>query len=146
MLTRGALPSVVVSKTCNVSCVPVRRGSSVELELRMLPLLPQLSYMVSAPRQPVNTGNALLTRFDANKTLFIERLAIRLWRIYQGVCRLGGQTKRMYSHVVRPRTATRSMLVLLLDGRNAKLEEANWPDPSRSTIGLQHEVAVASHS
>ena len=32
----------------------------------MLPLLPQLSHMMSAPRQPVATGNALLTRFDAN--------------------------------------------------------------------------------
>ena len=37
-----------------------------ELEPRMLPLLPQLSHMVSAPRQPVAAGNSLLTRFDAN--------------------------------------------------------------------------------
>ena len=47
--------------------VPETQGlSSDELELRMLPLLPQLSYMVSAPRQPIAAGNALLTRFDAN--------------------------------------------------------------------------------
>ena len=47
--------------------VPETHGlPSEELEPRMLPLLPQLSHMVSAPRQPVATGNALLTRFDAN--------------------------------------------------------------------------------
>ena len=46
--------------------VPETHGlPSDELEPRMLPLLPQLSHM-SAPRQPVAAGNALLTRFDAN--------------------------------------------------------------------------------
>ena len=47
--------------------VPETQGlPSDELELRILPLLPQLSHMVSAPRQPIATGNALLTRFDAS--------------------------------------------------------------------------------
>ena len=47
--------------------VPETQGlPSDELVLRILPLLPQLSHMVSAPRQPIATGNALLTRFDAS--------------------------------------------------------------------------------
>ena len=91
--------------------VPETQGlPSDEIELRMLPLLPQLSYMVSAPRQPVATGNALLTRFDAN----IRPYWLRDWqsgfggytKVYE--YQIGGQTKRMYSvaHVVRPRTVT----------------------------------------
>ena len=91
--------------------VPETQGlPSDELELRILPLLPQLSYMVPAPRQPVATGNALLTRFDAS----IRPYWLRDWqsgfggytKVYE--YQLGGQTKRKYSvaHVVRPRTAT----------------------------------------
>ena len=81
-----------------------------ELEQRTLPLLPQLSHMVSAPRQPAETGNALLTRFDAN----IRPYWLRDWqsgfggytKVYEYQC--DSKTKRMYSvaHVVRPRTAT----------------------------------------
>ena len=67
--------------------VPETQGlPSDELELRMLPLLPQLSHMVSAPRQPIATGNALLTRFACEyQTLLAARLAIWLWWIHQGV-------------------------------------------------------------
>ena len=66
--------------------------------------------MVSAPKQPVAIGDALVTRFDAN----IRPYWLRDWqsgfggytKVYE--YQIGGQTKRMYSvaHVVRPRTAT----------------------------------------
>ena len=47
--------------------VPETQGlPSDQLESRILPLLPQLSHMVSAPRQPSAAGISLLTRFDAN--------------------------------------------------------------------------------
>ena len=62
-----ALPHPLEATAWENGFVPETHGlPSEELEPRMLPLLPQLSHMVSAPRQPVATGNALLTRFDAN--------------------------------------------------------------------------------
>ena len=62
-----ALPHPLEATAWENGFVPETHGlPSGELEPRMLPLLPQLSHMVSAPRQPVNAGNALLTRFDAN--------------------------------------------------------------------------------
>ena len=65
--------------------VPETQGlPSDELESRILPLLPQLSHMVSAPRQPVATGNALLTRFDANIRPYWLRACWVLWAGQQG--------------------------------------------------------------
>ena len=62
-----ALPHPLEATAWENGFVPETHGlPSEELEPRMLPLLPQLSHMVSAPRQPVAAGNALLTRFDAN--------------------------------------------------------------------------------
>ena len=66
--------------------------------------------MVSAPRQPTATGNALLTRFDAS----IRPYWLRDWQSgFGGYTKVNeyqveGQTRRVYSvaHVVRPRTAT----------------------------------------
>ena len=67
--------------------VPETQGlPSDELELRILPLLPRLSHMVSAPGQPVATGNALLTRFDANiRPYWLRDWQSGLWWIHQGV-------------------------------------------------------------
>ena len=106
-----ALPHPLEATAWENGFVPETHGlPSDELEQRTLPLLPQLSHMVSAPRQPVATGNALLTRFDAN----IRPYWLRDWqsgfggytKVYEYQC--GDKTKRMYSvaHVVRPRTAT----------------------------------------
>ena len=62
-----ALPHPLEATAWENGFVPETHGlPSEELEPRMLPLLPQLSHMVSAPRQPIGTGNVLLTRFDAN--------------------------------------------------------------------------------
>ena len=75
--------------------VPETQGlPSEELELRMTPLLPQLSYMVSAPRQPIATGNALLTRFDAS----IRPYWLRDWQ-----SGFGGYTK-VYEYQVEGQT------------------------------------------
>ena len=78
-----------------------------QLELRILQLLPQLSHMVSGPRQPIAAGNSLLTRFDVN----IRPYWLRDWQsgfggytpVYE--YQVDGQKKRKYSvaHVVRPR-------------------------------------------
>ena len=116
---------------------------SNELEPRMLPLLPQLSHMVSAPRQPVATSNAPLTPFDAN----IRPYWLRDWqsgfggyaKVYEYQC--GGQTKRMYSvaHVVRPRTGT-SEACLCFSVMEAMPSCKPWKrpagqkDPSRSSL------------
>ena len=124
--------------------VPETQGlPSVELEVRMLPLLPQLSYMVSAPRQPAKTGEALLTRFDAN----IRPHWLRDWqsgfggytKVYE--YQLGGQTKRMYSvaHVVRPRTATTEAclcfsLMAQMPSCKPWKRPAGQKDPSRSIL------------
>ena len=106
-------------------------------------MLPQLSYMVSAPRQPVATGNALLTRFDAN----IRPYWLRDWqsgfggytKVYE--YQVGGQTKRMYSvaHVVRPRTATTEAclcfsLMETLPSCKPWKRPVGQKDPSRSTL------------
>ena len=50
--------------------VPETRG--LPSESGILPLLPQLSHMVSAPRQPIAAGISLLTRFDANIRPYCE--------------------------------------------------------------------------
>ena len=56
-----ALPHPLEATARENGFVPETHGlPSAELEPRMLPLLPQLSHMVSAPRQPVSAGNALL--------------------------------------------------------------------------------------
>ena len=58
-----ALPHPLEATAWENGFVPETHGlPSGELEPRMLPLLPQLSHMVSAPRQPTTAGNALLTR------------------------------------------------------------------------------------
>ena len=89
--------------------VPETHGlPSGEIEPRMLPLLPQLSHMVSAPRQPTTAGNALLTRFDAH----VRPYWLRDWQIgFGGFTKVyeyqwEDETRRMYSvaHVIRPRT------------------------------------------
>ena len=124
--------------------VPETQGlPSDELESRMLPLLPQLSHMVSAPRQPVATGNALLTRFDAN----VRPYWLRDWqsgiggytKVYE--YQIGGQTKRMYSvaHVVRPRTATTEAclcfsLMAAMPSCKPWERPAGQKDPSRSIL------------
>ena len=116
---------------------------SDELEPRTLPLLPQLSHMVSAPRQPVATGNALLTRFDAK----VRSYWLRDWqsgfggytKVYEYQC--GDQTKRMYSvaHVVRPRTATSEAclcfsLMEAMPSCKPWKRPAGQKDPSRSIL------------
>ena len=103
-----ALPHPLEATAWENGFVPETHGlPSEELEPRMLSLLPQLSHMVSAPRQPVATGNALLTRFDAN----VRPYWLRDWqsgytKVYE--YQRGDQTKRMCSvaYVVRPRTPT----------------------------------------
>ena len=114
-----------------------------ELESKLLPVLPQLSHMVSAPRQPATTGEALLTRFDAN----IRPYWLRDWQIsFGGYTKVyeyqwGGQIKRMYSvaHVVRPRTATTEAclcfsLMKAVPKHKPWERPAGQKDPSRSVL------------
>ena len=75
-----ALPHPLEATAWENGFVPETHGLPTnELEPRILPVLPQLSHMVSAPRQPATTGEALLTRFDANIRPYW------LWWIHQGV-------------------------------------------------------------
>ena len=106
-----ALPHPLEATAWESGFVPETHGLPTnELESRILPLLPQLSHMVSAPRQPPATGDTLPTRFDAN----IRPYWLRDWQInFGGYTKVyeyqwGGQIKRVHSvaHVVRPRTAT----------------------------------------
>ena len=106
-----ALPHPLEATAWENGFIPETHGLPTnELESRILPLLPKLSHMVAAPRQPPTAGDALLTRFDAN----IRPYWLRDWQIsFGGYTKVyeyhwGGQIKRMYSvaHVVRPRTAT----------------------------------------
>ena len=139
-----ALPHPLEATAWENGFVPETHGLPTnELEPRMLPLLPQLSHMVSASRQPVAAGNALLTRFDAN----IRPYWLRDWqtsfggytKVYEYQC--GSQTKRMYSvaYVVRPRTAT-SEACLCFPLMNAVPKCKPWErpvgqkDPSRSVL------------
>ena len=65
-----ALPHPLEATAWENGFVPETHGlPSEELKPRMLPLLPQLSHMVSAPRQTVTAGRALLTRFDLESNL-----------------------------------------------------------------------------
>ena len=139
-----ALPHPLEATAWENGFVPETHGlPSDELEQRMLPLLPQLSHMVSAPRQPVETGNALLTRFDAN----IRPYWLRDWqsgfggytKVYEYQC--GSKTKRMYSvaHVVRPRTATSEAclcfsLMEAMPTCKPWKRPAGQKDPSRSIL------------
>ena len=139
-----ALPHPLEATAWENGFVPETHGlPSNELEQRTLPLLPQLSHMVSAPRQPVATGNALLTRFDAN----IRPYWLRDWqsgfggytKVYEYQC--GDKTKRMYSvaHVVRPRTATSEAclcfsLMEAMPSCKPWKRPAGQKDPSRSVL------------
>ena len=139
-----ALPHPLEATAWENGFVPETHGlPSDELEPRMLPLLPQLSHMVSAPRQPVATGNALLTRFDAK----IRPYWLRDWqsgfggytKVYE--YQYGGRTKRMYSvaHVVRPRTATSEAclcfsLMETMPSCKPWKRSADQKDPSRSVL------------
>ena len=139
-----ALPHPLEATAWENGFVPETHGlPSKELEPRLLPLLPQLSHMVSAPRQPVATGNALLTRFDAH----VRPYWLRDWqsgfggytKVYEYQC--GDQTKRMYSvaHVVRPRTPTTNAC-LCFSLMDALPTSKPWKrpvgqrDPSRSVL------------
>ena len=131
--------------------VPETQGlPSDKLESRILPLLPQLSHMVSAPRQPSTAGISLLTRFDAH----IRPYWLRDWqsgfggytKVYE--YQVDGQTRRKYSvaQVVRPRTATTEaclcftlMSVTLPDHKPWK-RSAGQKDPSRSILLDLREV------
>ena len=106
-----ALPHPLEATAWENGFVPETHGlPSGELEPRMLPLLPQLSHMVSAPRQPVAASHALLTRFDAN----VRPYWLRDWQSgFGGFTKVyeyqwEDETRRMYSvaHVIRPRTPT----------------------------------------
>ena len=124
--------------------VPETQGlSSDKLESRILPLLPQLSHMVSAPRQPTTAGISLLTRFDAS----IRPYWLRDWqsgfggytKVYE--YQVGEQTKRMYSvaHDVRPRTATTEACLCFTlmsspPDRKPWKRPAGQKDPSRSIL------------
>ena len=139
-----ALPHPLEATAWENGFVPETHGLSTnELEPRMLPLLPQLSHMVSAPRQPVATGNALLTRFDANIRPYWLRDGQTSFggytKVYEYQC--GSQTKRMYSvaYVVRPRTATSEACLcfsLMKEVPKCKPWErpAGQKDPSRSVL------------
>ena len=81
-----------------------------KLEQRIQGSLPPLACMVSRPRQPVDTGEDTLRRYDAAAGLYW----LRDWQSgfggYTKVCeyQIQGETKRKFSaaHVVRPRTET----------------------------------------
>ena len=139
-----ALPHPLEATAWENGFVPETHGlPSEELEPRMLPLLPQLSHMVSAPRQPVAAGNALLTRFDAN----VRPYWLRDWQSgFGGYTKVyeyqrGDQTKRMYSvaYVVRPRTPTTeaclcfSLMEALPTSKPWK-RPTGQKDPSRSVL------------
>ena len=139
-----ALPHPLEATAWENGFVPETQGlPSEELEPRMLPLLPQLSHMVSAPRQPVAAGNALLTRFDAN----VRPYWLRDWQSgFGGYTKVyeyqrGDQTKRMYSvaYVVRPRTPTTeaclcfSLMEALPTSKPWK-RPTGQKDPSRSVL------------
>ena len=139
-----AIPHPLEATAWENGFVPETHGlPSNELEPRILPLLPQLSHMVSAPRQPVTTGNALLTRFDAN----IRPYWLCDWqsgfggytKVYE--YQYGDQTKRMYSvaHVVRPRTPTSEAclcfsLMEAMPSCKPWKRPADQKDPSRSVL------------
>ena len=139
-----ALPHPLEATAWESGFVPETHGLPTnELESRILPLLPQLSHMVAAPRQPPTTGDALLTRFDAN----IRPYWLRDWQInFGGYTKVyeyqwGGQLKRVYSvaHVVRPRTATSEACLcfsLMKEVPKHKPWErpAGQKDPSRSVL------------
>ena len=99
--------------------VPETKGlPSEELEPRILPLLPQLSHMVSAPRQPITSSISLLTRFDAS----IRPYWLRDWqsdfggytKVYEYA--VDKEVRRKYSvaHVIRARTADDNACVCAL--------------------------------
>ena len=139
-----ALPHPLEATAWENGFVPETHGlPSNEIEPRLLSLLPQLSHMVSAPRQPIDAGDALLPRFDAN----VRPYWLRDWqsgfggytKVYEYQC--GDQIKRVYSvaHVVRPRTPTTeaclcfSLMKTLPTSRPWK-REAGQKDPSRSIL------------
>ena len=139
-----ALPHPLEATAWESGFVPETHGLPTnELESSILPLLPQLSHMVSAPRQPPATGDAVLTRFDAN----IRPYWLRDWQIsFGGYTKVyenqwGGQIERVYSvaHVVRPRTATTEACLcfsLMKEVPKHKPWErpAGQKDPSRSVL------------
>ena len=139
-----ALPHPLEATAWENGFVPETHGlPSEELEPRMLPLLPQLSHMVSAPRQPVTAGNALLTRFDAN----VRPYWLRDWQSgFGGYTKVyeyqwEDQTKRMYSvaYVVRPRTPTTEAclcfsLMKALPTSKPWKRPTGQKDPSRSIL------------
>ena len=139
-----ALPHPLEATAWENGFVPETHGlPSDEVEPRMLSLLPQLSHMVSAPRQPIDAGDALLPRFDAN----VRPYWLRDWqsgfggytKVYE--YQYDDQIKRVYSvaHVVRPRTPTTeaclcfSLMKTLPTSRPWK-REAGQKDPSRSIL------------
>ena len=139
-----ALPHPLEATAWENGFVPETHGlPSDEIEPRMLSLLPQLSFMVSAPRQPIDAGDALLPRFDAN----VRPYWLRDWqsgfggytKVYE--YQYDDQIKRVYSvaHVVRPRTPTTeaclcfSLMKTLPTSRPWK-REAGQKDPSRSIL------------
>ena len=139
-----ALPHPLEATAWENGFVPETHGlPSEELEPRMLPLLPQLSHMVSAPRQPVTAGNALLTRFDAN----VRPYWLRDWQSgFGGYTKVyehqwEDETRRMYSvaYVVRPRTPTTEACLcfsLMRDLPTSKpwKRPTGQKDPSRSIL------------
>ena len=116
-----ALPHPLEATAWENGFVPETHGlPSDEIEPRMLSLLPQLSHMVSAPRQPIDAGDALLPRFDAN----VRPYWLRDWqssfggytKVYE--YQYDDQIKRVYSvaHVgAAEDTNYRSLSVLLSD-------------------------------
>ena len=139
-----ALPHPLEATAWENGFVPETHGlPSGELEPRMLPLLPQLSHMVSAPRQPATAGNALLTRFDAN----VRPYWLRDWQIgFGGYTKVyeyqwEDETRRMYSvaHVIRPRTPTTEAclcfsLLRTLPTSKPWERPTGQKDPSRSIL------------
>ena len=124
--------------------VPEAKGlPSDELELRILPLLPQLSHMVSAPRQPITSSIALLTRFDAN----IRPYWLRDWqsdfggytKVYE--YEVDGELRRKYSvaHVIRPRAASENACLCFTLMSKPPVDKpwkrpVGQKDPSRSIV------------
>ena len=139
-----ALPHPLEATAWENGFVPETHGlPSGELEPRMLPLLPQLSHMVSAPRQPTTAGNALLTRFDAN----VRPYWLRDWQTgFGGFTKVyeyqwEDETRRMYSvaHVIRPRTPTTEAclcfsLLRTLPTSKPWERPTGQKDPSRSIL------------
>ena len=139
-----AIPHPLEATAWENGFVPETHGlPSEELEPRMLPLLPQLSHMVSAPRQPATAGNALLTRFDAN----VRPYWLRDWQSgFGGFTKVyeyqwEDETRRMYSvaHVIRPRTPTTEAclcfsLLKTLPTSKPWERPTGQKDPSRSIL------------